>query len=175
MTVKSNDRNKHYVEIGLINPKSPSNVGAVMRAAGCFQIDKVKYTGQRYARAAKFNTDTKNISDNVPLIGLDNILEQLPADTKVVCVDLIEGAIPLPDFEHPQNALYVFGPEDGTINQNIIDAADTAVYIPTIGCLNLAATVNVVMYDRLAKLKTLDGSDNLIRQSRDTNNKVKVN
>jgi tRNA(Leu) C34 or U34 (ribose-2'-O)-methylase TrmL len=25
------------------------------------------------------------------------------------------------------------------------------VYVPTIGCMNLAATVNVVLYDRLAK------------------------
>jgi tRNA(Leu) C34 or U34 (ribose-2'-O)-methylase TrmL len=25
------------------------------------------------------------------------------------------------------------------------------VYIPTVGCMNLAATVNVVLYDRLAK------------------------
>ena len=45
--------------IGLTNPKSPTNVGSVMRAAGCYQADAVYYTGQRYAHAAKFNTDTK--------------------------------------------------------------------------------------------------------------------
>jgi len=30
------------------------------------------------------------------------------------------------------------------------------VYIPTVGCMNLAATVNVVLYDRLAKALRLD-------------------
>jgi tRNA(Leu) C34 or U34 (ribose-2'-O)-methylase TrmL len=28
------------------------------------------------------------------------------------------------------------------------------VYIPTVGCMNLAATVNVVLYDRMAKAHT---------------------
>ncbi|HAS25633.1 MAG TPA: 23S rRNA methyltransferase, partial [Vibrio sp.] len=51
--------NKSHVIIGLTNPKSPTNVGAVMRAAGCYQVDEVKYTGQRYEKAAKFHTDTK--------------------------------------------------------------------------------------------------------------------
>lgn len=161
-----------YVEVGLINPKSPTNVGAVMRAAGCYQVDRVKYTGVRYARAAKFNTDTKNRTSSIPLEGVDSILDNLPMSRKIICVDLIEGAIPLPEFEHPQDAIYIFGPEDGTLTQDIIDASYAAVYIPTIGCMNLAATVNVVLYDRLAKLKTLPASDNLIRTSRDTNNKV---
>ncbi len=74
--------------------------------------------------------------------------ESLPDGSKLICVDLIEGAIPLPSFVHPKNAMYVFGPEDGSVSQAIIDKADDVVYIPTVGCLNLAATVNVVLYDR---------------------------
>ena len=52
------------VFLGLINPKSPSNVGSIMRAAGCYQVQAVFYTGKRYAKAAKFNTDTKSINKN---------------------------------------------------------------------------------------------------------------
>ena len=66
----------------------------------------------------------------------------------MICVDLVEGATPLPDFEHPENALYIFGPEDGTIAQEVINSADAVVYVPTIGCMNLAASVNVLLYDR---------------------------
>jgi len=87
---------------------------------------------------------------------------------------LVEGAIPLPEFEHPENALYIFGPEDGTIAQNVIDAADAVVYVPTIGCMNLAASVNVLLYDRLAKSKHIVANNELIKRSRDTNNKVFV-
>ncbi|MDO6424333.1 RNA methyltransferase [Saccharophagus degradans] len=165
---------KTSVGIGLINPKSPTNVGAIMRAAGCFGANYVLYTGQRYSKAAKFHTDTKQASQHIPLSGVDDLATAVSAGVKIVCVDLIEGAVALPDFTHPEHALYVFGPEDGTINQSIIDAADAAVYIPTKGCLNLAATVNVVLYDRQAKnLTSLSASgDELIRASRDVNNRV---
>lgn len=178
-----------HVTVGLTNPKSPSNVGAVMRAAGCYSVDQVLYTGQRYANAAKYsgnkhNTDTKNAQDKIPLIAVDEFehvkiqLENLPPETKVICVDLVEGAIPLPHFEHPDQALYIFGPEDGTISQTVIDSADDVVYVPTVGCMNLAASVNVLLYDRLSKSLVkhdITESDTaLIRKSRDTNNKVKV-
>lgn len=183
-----------HVTIGLTNPKSPSNVGAVMRAAGCYCVDQVFFTGQRYANAAKFsgnkhNTDTKNAREKIPLTGVDNfeniasLRDLLPKNTNIICVDLVEGAIPLPHFTHPEQAIYIFGPEDGTISQNMINNADDVVYVPTVGCMNLAASVNVLLYDRLAKSmlnssqknNNLIASDNtLIRKSRDTNNKVKV-
>jgi len=162
------------VVIGLTDPKSPTNVGAVMRAAGCYQADEVRYTGVRYARAAKFHTDTKDASRKIPLNAVESLTSELTAGQHIVCVDLVEGAIPLPEFEHPQNALYIFGPEDGTIAQEVINRADAVVYVPTIGCMNLAASVNVLLYDRLAKSKQLDVGDDLIKRSRDTNNTVKV-
>jgi tRNA(Leu) C34 or U34 (ribose-2'-O)-methylase TrmL len=164
----------HSVTIGLSNPKSPSNVGAVMRAAGCFQADAVLYTGKRYPRAARFSTDTKDRSRDIPLTGVTSLLQNIPNNAKLVCVELVEGATPLPEYQHPDNAFYLFGPEDGTLEQEVIDRADAVVYVPTIGCLNLAATVNVVLYDRLAKSNQTIAHNELIRQSRDTNNKVKV-
>ncbi len=167
-------KNHTRVVIGLTNPKSPTNVGAVMRAAGCFKSDKVYYTGKRYAQAAKFSTDTKNISARIPLKPVEAFDEVLSDDEKLVCIDLVEGATALPEFMHPDKAFYVFGPEDGTISQSIIDKADHVVYVPTIGCLNLAATVNIVLYDRFAKAEMDIDGDELIKESRDTNNKVKV-
>ena len=177
-----------HVAVGLTNPKSPSNVGAVMRAAGCYGVDQVLYTGNRYAQAAKFsrnklNTDTKNACDIIPLLAIDDFksakqVQNLPEGTKIICVDLVEGATPLPHFQHPEQALYIFGPEDGTISQGVINSADEVVYVPTLGCMNLAASVNVLLYDRLAKSlvnsKQMHSDNVLIRKSRDTNNKVKV-
>ncbi len=145
-----------------------------MRAAGCYQANGVRYTGDRYARAARFHTDTKNVSQNIPLTHVDSLLDELSVDTQIVCIELVEGATALPEFQHPAKALYIFGPEDGSLTQALVDRADAVVYIPTIGCMNLAATVNVVLYDRLAKSAAASGSDSLIRRSRDTNNRVKV-
>ena len=163
-----------HVSIALTDPKSPTNVGAVMRAAGCYQANEVLYSGARYAKAAKFQTDTKSVSDKIPLTHVESFIADKADDVKIICVDLVEGAIPLPEFNHPEKALYIFGPEDGTISQTVVDAADSVVYVPTIGCMNLAASVNVLLYDRLAKSGLIKFSDQLIKQSRDTNNTVKV-
>lgn len=174
--------NKPVVSIGLINPKDAQNVGSVLRAIGCYQANDVYYTGNRYAYALRHNTDTHNIQSQTDISKVDDLLavpsSHMPADTKVVCIELVEGATPLPDFEHPENALYIFGPEDGNIGQKIINQADEVVYIPTIGCMNLAATANVVLYDRMAKSVEGRGliaeGNTLIQSSRDGNNHLKV-
>lgn len=151
-----------------------------MRAAGCYRVDAVCYTGNRYARAAKLSTDTKGVQDKIPLGRVDDLLgglaevTDLALNTRIVCVELVEGATPLPAYQHPENALYIFGPEDGTIEQSIIDRADAVVYVPTAGCMNLAGSVNVLLYDRLSKSVDTMAGDDLIRSSRDTNNRVKV-
>jgi len=160
--------------VGLLNPKSTANVGAVMRAAGCFGAGSVSYTGGRYDRAMSFQTDTRKLSRDIPLLGVESLLDALAEDMQLVCVELAEGAIALPGFQHPRRALYVFGPEDGTVEQGLIDRADAVVYVPTVGCMNLAASVNVLLYDRLAKAGLPPGGDELIRRSRDTNNRVRV-
>ena len=164
----------HCITLGLTNPKSPTNVGAIMRAAGCFGVNQVFYSGERYRRAMRFHTDTKNQTLHIPLNGVDDLLAAAPADASIVCVELVEGAIPLPEFNHPENAYYIFGPEDGSLSQALIDAAQAVVYIPTRGCLNLAASVNVVLYDRAAKNPATQTGDSVIRQSRDTNNTLKL-
>lgn len=163
------------VLIGLVNPKSPANVGAVMRAAGCYQATAIRYTGERFDRAARYRTDTKNVQSKIPLTSVDCLYEALPADVKVVCVEFAEGATSLPDFVHPERALYVFGPEDGSIPQHMVDRADHVVYVPTVGCMNLAASVNVLLYDRLSKSDHIPHSEELIKSSRDANNRLAVN
>lgn len=162
------------VVIGLFNPKSPTNVGAVMRAAGCYGAAEVRYTGERFERAAKFNTDTKNAQSSIALTACQKLENKLPHGCKVVCVELAVGAVTLPEFQHPEKAIYLFGPEDSSLPQSTLDHADHVVYVPTKGCMNLAATVNVVLYDRLSKNLSRAQGDDLIKQSRDANNRLQA-
>ncbi len=173
---------KGQVSIGLINPKDAQNVGSVLRAIGCYQADDVYYTGNRYGFAARHNTDTQNAQQSTEIKKVDDLLSVptyfMDDATKIVCIELVEGATPLPEFEHPECALYIFGPEDGNIPQKMINQADDVVYVPTIGCMNLAATANVVLYDRMAKSQRaqelIEQGNDLIRASRDGNNHLKV-
>ncbi|WP_438863632.1 RNA methyltransferase [Neptunicella sp.] len=166
---------KQHVTIGLVNPKSPANVGSILRAAGCYDANAVLYSGQRYERAKAFYTDTKNMHQHIDTRAVDDLAQHIPAGATVVAIELIEGAKPLIDFKHPDNAFYLFGPEDGSLTQQQLSWCDEVVYIPTKGCMNLAATVNVVLYDRLAKSDCVELGDELIRRSRDTNNRASVN
>lgn len=98
----------------------------------------------------------------------------IPLGATPVAIELIEGAKPLTNYIHPKSAFYVFGPEDGSLNKEVLSWCEDVIYIPTQGCMNLAATVNVVLYDRMAKSANIQLGDDVIRGSRDNNNKVKI-
>ena len=136
--------------LGLYRPKHPENVGAVMRAAHCYRVAQVNIVGGRnhYLRHA---TNTPMAHRHTPVFLVADLLSYVPFGTQIVAVDLIPGAVPLTTFVHPERALYLFGPEDGTLGRRHTDRAQHVVYVPTRDCMNLAAAVNVVLYDRLAK------------------------
>lgn len=166
--------NKKSSYIGLVNPKNPVNVGMIMRAAGCYEADAVFYSGVRFARAQKFAADTKNANRKIALVEVENLLDEIPDGAELVAVELIEGATPLMDFVHPDNAYYLFGPEDGSIKKEFLDHCKHVVYIPTIGCMNLAATVHVVLYDRMAKSGREVIEQRPVAENRDVNNKTRI-
>ena len=135
--------------IGLHQPKVAANVGSALRAAGCYGADFVAVTGHRYLHAS---TDTQKMLRHLPLLTCQNLQDVMPVGATPVAIDLIDGAIPLPSYIHPEQAFYVFGPEDGTLDKTVLSWCKQTVYVPTHRCMNLAATINVVLYDRLVKM-----------------------
>lgn len=121
-----------YACIGLDNPKGPENVGAIMRAA-------------------EFRTDTKQVHLQLPLIGVDDLQLVIPFGCTPVAIEIHPDAKPLTEYRHPERAFYIFGPEDGGLKKKVTSWCKDIIYIPTHGCMNLAATVNVVLYDRMLK------------------------
>jgi tRNA(Leu) C34 or U34 (ribose-2'-O)-methylase TrmL len=137
-----------YCGVGLDNPKDAINVGSALRAAGCYGASFVAASGKRFGVGP---TDTMKTYRHLPLLRPDDVLSLLPFDCVPVAIDLIEGAIPLHEYRHPERAYYIFGAEDATLGNRILSRCRDVVYVPTNGCMNLAATVNVVLYDRMAK------------------------
>lgn len=136
-----------YAAIGLIGPKIEANVGGAMRAADCYGAALVILEAPRFVHRA---TNVTKAQRHMPMI-VGAICDHRPYDCPMVIIEIIDGAVSLPKFSHPERALYVFGPEDGSVPRRIVERAQHIVSIPTRWCMNLAATVNVVLYDRLAK------------------------
>lgn len=139
-----------FAAIGLHHPKTALNVGSVLRAAQCYGAAMVAHTGQRYRSAC---TDTMKAHRHLPLLTVDDLFAVVPHDCIPVAVDLLEGARDMTGYTHPERAFYIFGPEDGTLGRAVTDRCRDKIYVPTHGCMNLAACVNVVLYDRLLKMQ----------------------
>lgn len=136
-----------FAAIGLVAPKNEHNVGGAFRAAHCYGAALILLQAPRFRHRS---TNVTRSERHIPTI-VGPICDHRPYDCPMVVVEIVEGAKPLPAFQHPQRALYVFGPEDGSVPPDIIARAQHVVSIPTRMCMNLAATVNVVLYDRIAK------------------------
>jgi len=141
--------NRGYAAIGLQNPKSAVNVGSALRAAGCYGASMVAMTGAR--AAVRSCADTQKAYRHIPVIRTESLRAVIPFDCVPVAVDLVDNAESLPSFTHPERAFYIFGPEDSTLGRAVTDWCAHRVMVPTNFCMNLAATVNVVLYDRLCK------------------------
>lgn len=141
-----------YSAVGLINPKTEANVGGSLRAAHCYGASLVGIQGQRYKRQA---SDTTAAYRSIPLLHAEDIFSLIPYDCIPVAVEINEKSVSLPRFTHPERCFYIFGPEDGSIQKQIIGRCKFTVSIPTRFCMNLASTVNVVLYDRMVKNENL--------------------
>lgn len=137
-----------YAAIGLDRPKDTANLGGVLRAAQCYGASLVMLSG---GRMGKYATDTMKAWRHLPCVEVADLMGHVPFGAMPVVVELVERAKPIFNFVHPHSAFYIFGPEDGSVMKDIVERVPLVIQIPTQGCMNLAATVNVVLFDRLSK------------------------
>jgi tRNA(Leu) C34 or U34 (ribose-2'-O)-methylase TrmL len=134
--------------IGLSNPKTEINVGHVLRAADAYGASMVAITGDRVRGC----TNVSSAEQRIPVIRGPDLHTLIPFGCVPVAIELVDDAEDLRTFVHPKNAFYVFGAEDATLGQKVLSWCKYIVYVPTRICMNLSACVNVVLYDRIAKL-----------------------
>lgn len=142
--------------IVLIDPKYPHNVGAAVRAASCFGVRQVWYTGDRVPIEGEGGyrlprEERMRGYKDVDLFQFDDPLSVI-GRAQPVAVEVRDKSERLPAFEHPENAVYVFGPEDGSVPGAVLARCHRFVIVPTRHCLNLGAAINVMLYDRCLKL-----------------------
>lgn len=153
----------------LVDPKHPHNVASALRATAIFGGSALYWSGSRvpppdaWPEGARLPREErmklyrtvlfKHLAQPghllIPPAGVER-------DVVPVAVELRDAAESLIDFEHPENALYCFGPEDGSLPRSVLAGCHRFVRIPAHADmhsvpLNLAAAVNLVLYDRMAK------------------------
>jgi tRNA(Leu) C34 or U34 (ribose-2'-O)-methylase TrmL len=142
--------------IAMVNPKYAHNVGAAIRAASCFGAHQVWYTGNRVPmdlgkKKRLPREERMKGHQDVELIQFDYFFDEFGSDVVPVAVELRKDSELLSQFDHPEKALYVFGPEDGSIPSVYVRHCHRFVVIPTRHCVNLAAAVYIMLYDRFVK------------------------
>jgi len=161
---KNSNKHGETPAIALINPKCADNVAKIVRLASCWGVNQVWWTGHRVEldltgkRRLPREERMKGYRD-VSMIQHDRFFDQFKNATPVA-IEVREGSENLFEFEHPENPIYVFGPEDGSIDRVNIQHCHRFVVIPTRHCLNLATAVATILWDRQYK-RYLNGDINI--------------
>lgn len=138
----------------LINPKYVRNVGGVLRTCSSTGIDNLVWTGNRvnphdYDRLPR-EERMRGYAD-VQWATSERPLDLFGKGITPVSVEVVENAEPLNDFIHPERAVYMFGPEDGSIPQVYRALAHRFIKIPARYCFNLSVAVGAVLVHRLCQ------------------------
>lgn len=161
MTKISGKSDKKYGKppaIILINPKFAHNVGTAIRNASCFGLEQVWFTGNRLEADLK-SSGRKRLPreerirgyKEVELIQFEYPFDHFERGVTPVAIEVRENSENLHDFVHPENPVYVFGPEDGSISSVYLRHCHRLVVIPARHCLNLSVAMALVLYDRQLK------------------------
>jgi len=73
-----------------------------------------------------------------------------------VCIEM--GGVPLSEYVHPRNAVYVLGSEDHGVPRSVLRGCREIVSLESelYGSYNVAVAGSIVMYDRLVKRREIE-------------------
>lgn len=142
-------RSRGYFGIGAQSISKPLNLGNLMRSAHAFGASFI-FTVDAHQRLEPTIADTSKSQDHLPYYAWGCVGDMVvPEGCSVVGIEFIDGATDLPSFRHPVRAVYVLGPERGSLSPEMLARCDHIVKIPTVFCINLAMAGAIVMYDRV--------------------------
>ncbi|WP_124978965.1 RNA methyltransferase [Nonlabens xiamenensis] len=140
-----------YFGIGILNGKTPENLGVLWRTAQNLGAHFIFTIGHRYAKQA---CDTHDAVKAIPYFHYRTFTEfyqHIPKGAMLVGVELVEEAQFLHDFAHPRNCIYLLGAEDHGLSKEAIEKSHLLIKFDTPKSLNVAVAGSIVMYDRSVK------------------------
>lgn len=134
-----------FYGLALFEPKTPENVGMVLRSAYCFGVDIVYLIGKRFS---KNPTNTTKSERHIPIIECDDLEDfkkHIPIGCQIIGVE-VDGR-DITNFVHPKSCIYILGGEDRNVPQEF----NTRIRINTQICLNMAVAASLICFDRKTK------------------------
>lgn len=117
----------------LIDPKYPHNVAAAIRGCSIFGAKTLLWTGDRVRYDKTLKTRLPREERMKGYANVTVMPHERPIDAfeegrtakewanegkpniTPVCIEIAKGTQPLDTFDHPENPVYIFGPEDGSV------------------------------------------------------------
>jgi tRNA G18 (ribose-2'-O)-methylase SpoU len=145
-------KSRGYFGMGVYHPKNEINIGTLYRSAHIYGVDFIFTIGRRYHQQAG---DTTKAFRHTPLWNFaswQEFVDHIPYTAQIVCVEQSLHSMPLPNFVHPERAVYVLGAEDNGIPAEYLSRYQT-IEIPSINpmCMNVAVAGSIILYDRFQK------------------------
>ena len=141
-----------YFAVGIEHTKNSVNVGTLWRTAGIFGAAFVFTVGARYRQQA---SDTCKTWRHTPLFhfpSIDDLMEHLPFECRLVGLELDDAATPLAEYTHPERGVYLLGAEDRGLSAEAIARCHDLVVLPGEHSLNVSVAGSIALYDRIARV-----------------------
>ncbi len=144
-----------FFAIGIYKHKTEHNIGTLWRSAYILGASYIFTVGKKYK---KQTSDVLKTWSRIPLFyheEMQDLLNNIPYDCRLVGIEIDDNAIPLKDFNHPQRAIYLLGSEDFGLPQEVKDKCHFLVRLPGNSSLNVGVTGGIVLNDRVSKIPTI--------------------
>ena len=144
-----------YFAIGIFNAKTEHNIGTLWRTAYILGAAYIFTVGKRYK---KQSSDVMRTWARIPYFHydtLDDLLENIPYDCRLIGIELTDDAGWLHEMEHPKRAIYLLGSEDQGLPESVLNRCQQVVKLPGNSSLNVAVTGSIVIHDRVSKVPTI--------------------
>ncbi len=126
------------------------NVGNLLRSAHSFGASFFFTINPTVDVKGMKESDTSDAFGHLPFYNFEKPADLLlPMNTSLVAVEFLPDAVDLPSFRHPQQAVYILGPEKGNVSDEMLARCDHKIKIPMKFCINVGVAGALVMYDRL--------------------------
>lgn len=142
-----------FFGIGVEGISKPMNVGNLLRSAHAFGASFFFTVAPVVDVRGMRDSDTSDAFGHIPFYNFESPKDLLlPRGASLVAIELLPDAVDLPSFHHPQQAVYVLGPEKGNVSDAMLARCDHVIKIPMKFCINVGVAGALVMYDRLLSL-----------------------